>query len=322
MDSRVSVITIGAATVDVFLAGEALAAKRDVKKHKLVEEFPLGGKFELDHLYFDTGGGASNAAVTFARQGFKTAFAGRIGRDLAGGEVIRVLKREGIGTEHLAYDDELGTGYSTLLLAPSGERTVLLYRGASHNLQKRDFDIASLKADWLYITSVAGNFDLLTALIKHAAANQIKVAINPGQMEIDQPKKLKTLLGSVSLVLANKDEYQAIYGGENYRSLLKAASAVTPLVVLTDGPRGAFASDSQTVSYVGEYHKVKVLDRTGAGDAFCSGFVATIARGGTLAEALTFGSANATSVVQQIGAKAGILTTKHVRSTKVKTTTL
>jgi ribokinase len=70
------------------------------------------------------------------------------------------------------------------------------------------------------------------------------------------------------------------------------------------------------------YQKVKVADRTGAGDAFGSGFVAAIAKGQSIGEALTLGSANATSVVQKIGAKAGILKTDRFRRMKVQETEL
>ncbi len=322
MDQRPSVIAIGTASVDVFLAGKALAAKRDVRAHDFVEQFPLGTKIDLDHLYFDTGGGASNAAVTFARQGLRSVFAGKVGRDLAGAEVVRVLKRESVDLTHLAYDNNNPTSYSTILLAPNGERTILNYRGASHTLEGRDLDLSILKANWFYITSLAGNLTLLRQIIEHARAQNIKVALNPGGDEIASAKELKRLLAHVDLVMANRDEFQQLFGGSNYRQLLTAATAVTPMAVLTDGPRGAFASDGQMVYYCGEYQKVKVMDRTGAGDAFNSGFVTVLVRGGQIPAALTLASANATAVVQKVGAKAGILASGRLRPAKVKSAKL
>jgi sugar/nucleoside kinase (ribokinase family) len=79
------------------------------------------------------------------------------------------------------------------------------------------------------------------------------------------------------------------------------------MVVVTDGPKGSYVIDSEAIYQAGMYKDVKVVDRAGAGDAFSSGFVATIAKGGSVPDAITYGSANSTSVVQQIGAKAGIL---------------
>ena len=70
------------------------------------------------------------------------------------------------------YDEKLATAYSTILLTPSGERTVLTYRGASHNMKSSDFLIRNIRSEWMYITSLAGNMDLLSRLIKHAGAKR------------------------------------------------------------------------------------------------------------------------------------------------------
>ena len=177
---NVKILTFGAATQDVFLTGKALHARRDVRTRDYVEQFPLGAKLALDNVYFDTGGGATNAAVTFARQGLEAGYIGKIGHDPAGGEVIRALRREGVATDRVVYDPRVGTSYSALLVANTGERTILNYRGASHNLAARDIAIRTLEADWFYVTSLAGNLDLLGKLLKHANNRGIRVAIDPG----------------------------------------------------------------------------------------------------------------------------------------------
>ena len=86
MKSDQTVLTFGAASQDVFVSGKALTAKRDVRSHDYIEQFPLGAKVDLEEITFDTGGGATNAAVTFARQGFDVSYVGKIGRDPAGTE--------------------------------------------------------------------------------------------------------------------------------------------------------------------------------------------------------------------------------------------
>jgi sugar/nucleoside kinase (ribokinase family) len=316
MDVRV--LTIGAADQDIFLSGKVLTAKRDVRTQSYVEQFPLGAKLELDNIQFETGGGAHNAAVTFARQGFKTGFMGKIGHDPAGAEVIRVLKKEGIAVDQVAYDTKFHTAYSTILLAPNGERTVLVYRGASHNLKASDFAIKHLQSDWFYISSLAGNLDLLGRLIRHAEANGIKVAFNPGQAEIKQGRKLRKIIPKLEVLLTNREELRQLVGGDEPTETMTQSFGLCPYVVMTDGPSGLYVSDSQRIYFAGQYQKVKVIDRTGAGDAFGSGFVSGLARGGSLEEAVTMGSANSTSVVTQIGAKAGILRTGRIKKMKLK----
>lgn len=317
-DNKIRILAIGAATQDVYLAGKILTAKRDVRTHDYVEQFPLGAKLELAEVHFDTGGGATNAAVTFARQGFKVGFIGKIGHDPAGAEIMSVLRREGVATDHVAYDTKLATGYATLLLAPNGERTILAYRGASSNLKADDFAIRNLDADWMYISSLAGNIDLLKRMLNHANNRGIQVGFNPGGAELAQLKKLKPLLPLVDVVIANHEEMADLFGGESINHILMAASRVCKFAVLTDGAQGSYATDGNRLYRAGQYQRVKVIDRTGAGDAFGSGFVTAIARGQSIEDALTLASANSTSVVQKIGAKPGILKTSQIKRMKVK----
>jgi ribokinase len=318
----VKIITFGAATQDVFLVGKVLTAKRDVRTKDYVEQFPLGSKNDIDGIVFDTGGGATNAAVTFARQGLQASYIGKIGHDPAGTEVMRVLKRENVATDKVVYDTKLSTGYSTILLAPNGERTILTYRGASHELTAKDIPIRNLEADWFYLSTLNGNFDLLEKLLKHANAHGIQVAMDPGHGELSQAKKFRALLPLISVLKANADELRLIFGGASLKETVLAANGVCPYVVGTNGAAGAYAVFRGSLYQVGQFQKVKVVDRLGAGDAFGSGFVAALAKGLAIEDALTLASANATSVVTKIGSKPGILTTHRIRRMKVKINSL
>src|SRR5688572_27529032 len=107
MAGQIKIVTVGAATFDTFLCGEELRAKRDVRSHDYVEQFPLGAKVEVDNLEFSTGGGATNAAVTFARQGFGVSVVAKIGDDVAGHEILSSLNSEGIKTDRIKVDLKL-----------------------------------------------------------------------------------------------------------------------------------------------------------------------------------------------------------------------
>ncbi len=321
-DINVKILTFGAATQDVFLVGKALHARRDVRTREYVEQFPLGAKVELDHVFFDTGGGGTNAAVTFARQGFDVGFIGKLGHDPAGAEVMRILRRESVNVDRVVYDSKQSTGYSTILLAPNGERTVLTYRGASHALIAKDIPIRTLEADWFYITSLAGNLDLLAKLLKHANNHGIQVAIDPGKAELAQAKKLQALLPLVTVLKSNAEELKSLFGGANLRDTVVRAADTCPYIVGTNGPAGSYAAAGGHLYQAGAYQKVKVVDRLGAGDAFGSGFVAGLAKGLAMEDALSLGAANATAVVAQIGAKTGILKTPRVKRMKIKVTRL
>lgn len=307
------IICIGGATQDVFLTGKSLAGRRDVRTKAMVEQFPLGDKLTVENVYYSTGGGASNAAVTFARQGLKTSLVAKIGRDVAGAEVLRVLRREAIDTSHMVTSEDKGTSYSTILVAPNGERVVLNYQGAAHDLKVKEVDWPSLKADWLYVASLHGNFDLLEKIISYAKHNDIKVAFVPSNSELINPKKIRKLLPGIHALIGNVQEMQGLFGHLEVHELMLNTIGICRYVVVTDGPNGVYVSDSDRIYKAPAYKKVKVVDRLGAGDAFGSGFIASLSQGGSVADAITLGSANATSVVQQYGAKAGILKAQKLK---------
>ena len=105
----------------------------------------------------------------------------------------------------------------------------------------------------------------------------------------------------------NKEECAQIVHGSTLEELLRHAAHYCRVVIISDGPKGVLATDSQTIVRAGMYEDVPVVDRTGAGDAFGSGFLSQWAQGKSLEESIIFASANSTSVVTKIGAKAGIL---------------
>lgn len=300
------VLAIGAAVQDVFLQGSIFSPHNTVGG--FMEQFVPGSKNDVEQVTFSTGGGASNAAVTFARHGFRSSFLGRIGRDVAGRAVMEALHRDGVATKEVSLDDKQSTGYSVLLLAPSGERTILTYRGASEIYNLRARQLAAHKADWYYISSLAGDFASLTMILRYAHRHHIKVAINPGKDELRRSKDFKALLPLITLLSVNKQEAQMLFSGDTSLQLIRQAATQVPLTIITDGPQGSVASDGQQVYHAGMYQNVPVIDRTGAGDAFSSGFTASLIDGQSMERALLFASANSTSVVEQIGAKAGILT--------------
>ncbi len=308
MAERIKIITLGAATFDTFLMGEVLAAKRDVRSHDYVEQFPLGQKLPIEQVVFSVGGNSANAAVTFARQGFATSFVGKIADDLPGNEILQTLKNENINTSQMLCDLDGMTSFSTILLAPSGERTILTYHGVSHQLTLADVNLSKLGgADWLYLSALPSDLKLLAAILKLARSTGIKVAYNPGSSELSVSSKLKSLLVDLAVLIGNKEELAKLFGAGSAADIIKTAAGACPYVILTDGPRGAWATDGALIYELGLYRQVKVIDRTGAGDAFGAGVVARLAAGAKLEAALVFGAANATSVAQVVGSQAGIL---------------
>ncbi len=308
----VKIAAFGAASQDVFISGKGIRAELDPRTNEYMEEFTedfkLGAKITVDTVTFSTGGGATNAAVTFARQGIDSCFVGKLGDDVAAHGVIGELDKENIDSSGVIYHPSLGTQYSTILLADNGERTILVYRGAANSHEAsdyQDYDFSGL--DWIYISSFGGAFDALDTVMSRAKQAGVKIMFNPGDAELSDVGKLKPLLEDVDVLSVNKEEMKKIVEGEAIEELVRHGIHYCPTVIVSDGPNGVIASDGKTIVRAGMYEDVPVLDRTGAGDAFGSGFLSQWAAGKSLKEAIVFASANSTSVVAKVGAKEGIL---------------
>ena len=304
--TKKKIVAIGKASQDVFLTS---SKEFQPYKHKgvLYEQLPLGKKIHVDDMYASSGGNATNAAATFARQGLKSAYVWTLGVDLASQAVLQALDEEGIDTSGVTQNDQYRTSYSTILLAPTGERTVLNYAGTSVKKERFPFDGIDMDtSDWLYISSV-NNMAIIDKIVTRAAKSGVKVMMNPSGLELAEPEKLKAILEDVEVISINKEEAQELVAGETLEELVRHLTHYCPVVIVSDGPNGVVATDSKTIVRAGMYEDVKVVDRLGAGDAFSSGFLSQWALGKSLKESIIFASANSTSVVTKIGAKTGIL---------------
>ncbi|MDN5274629.1 MAG: putative Ribokinase [Candidatus Saccharibacteria bacterium] len=301
------IVSIGAAVQDVFLSHSDEFKPVVENPEESFMKLEMGAKADVNNINFTTGGGATNAAVTFARQGLRSEFMGTVGHDPAGLAVLNELDQEGVDTSMISYSDKYNTGYSVLLLAPSGERTILTYRGASTHYDAKNFDLKDSDADWIYVSSMAGSMEAIDKIFTQAKKLGIKIMFNPGKGELKQTAKLKSLLEDVEVLSVNREEMQTIVEGNDMEEIVRHAHHYVPVVIVSDGPDGVLASDGKTIVRAGMYEDVKVIDRTGAGDAFGSGFLSQWAAGKSLKESIIFASANSTSVVAKIGAKTGIL---------------
>ena len=310
LDNQVSFLAIGSTTQDVYLSNVDGIVPVCRNPEDCFYDIKLGQKIYVNSVDYEVGGGASNAAVTFARGGQPVTFMGKIGMDMSAQAALRCYADEGVDYSALTISEEYNTDYSTILLAPNGERTIFTYRGCGMFFSPDDFDFNKLnrKIDWIYLTSMVNHFEIYDKITDFAVQNHCKIAFNPGAIELDHPDKLKQVLRNVQILSVNKEEAQRIVPGDTLEELLKNLREYCPVVIITDGANGSIATDRHQTLRAGLYKDTtESVDRTGAGDAFCSGFTLRYALGDSLREAIHFAAANASSVVQHVGAKPGIL---------------
>ncbi len=329
------IIAIGSITRDAFFDAPALPLEKFPHTPSgRALRLPLGDKLEIRRTYFTIGGNAANAAVTFARQGLKTACVGRVGGDENAAAVLRRLKQEKVMTTLVSVDRNLPTAFSVLLLK-NGERTILNAHGASNHFGTEDIQWAALKAKWWYLSLSGKSEKAFQSFLHQAVQDGIAVAFNPSGYHLTHGRQeILHSLKKISFLVLNEEE-AALLTGISFRRerevFQKLDDLTSPgILAVTNGKQGVTVSDGRYIYRAGVFPERKLVDRTGAGDAFGSGFIASLIRSGiTLAniqhatsaqigEAIRVASANATSVVEHLGATEGTLTVQEVNAPRFR----
>lgn len=299
------VISFGSAIVDIFLQSDSFKLFSSDQEKKLVFE-NYGEKIEINKRTICSGGGGTNTAVSFARQGLDAALVARFGNDAFGQIIVDELNKEGLNTSLLVQKSEQ-TDNSIILIGPDGGRTILVCRGQTR-LEKQNINWDQLRAKWFYISSLEGNLDLAEELINFALENEIRVSWNPGSKELKSKTKVKKLAEKVEVFNLNRQEMQSLVGQNlddtSFWQLVRNLGV--PLTIVTDGRRGAYLLHDQGLHFL-PTPKTDPVDETGAGDAFGSGFIAGLIKGRDEKSAFGLAMKNGSSVVQHIGAKEGLL---------------
>jgi len=284
---------------------------------------PFGEKFNAEKAYFTLGGNAANASVTFARQGLLTSLYTKIGSDAAGNEVLKILRREKINTRLVGRSADLPTSYSVLLLK-GGERSIITYHGAIDEFNLKDVNPKALRSKWWYVSLPGDSYKSLSGILSYARKNKIKVALNPSFHHLvgDGRKQLLKHLKDIKFLVVNEGEAAKLTGipFKKEKEVFEKLDELVPgIVAVTSGRKGVTVSDGNYIYKAGIFKNEKVADRTGAGDSFGSGFVAGLIRKRekfkkgfpkpeNVEYAIRLASANATSVVEQIGGTEGVIT--------------
>ncbi len=320
------VFVIGGATLDMIVQYEDMETlihqrKGFTQSYLLLEE---GKKIEVVDQAAATGGGATNAAVSFKRQGYDVSLFCKLGKDAAAAVVEKELAGYGLDLSLLCYDEQMGTAFSFVVPSLKGDRTVFAYRGANANLLTEDLPFAKIAgSNFLYITSLSkASAQHLPSLVKEAYNHKVKVAVNPGVSQLKRGSSfLKDSLSYIDTLILNEEEAKIFMialleeeaGGSfaqgyfNLREFFKKVLSLgVNVVVVTNGSQGVYVA-TKDQHYFHKAPKVNVVNTLGAGDAFGSGFVGSWYQAGDLAFAIRAGVVNSASVIAYPDAKTGLL---------------
>ncbi|MFZ5954739.1 MAG: carbohydrate kinase family protein [Candidatus Dependentiae bacterium] len=333
------VLTFGGAMYDIFIEYEQT---QSIQLHLASGSssflvLPEGKKIELNKLSYHIGGGAANSAVSFARQGHYASCLVKVGNDQAGQFLKNNLANNKVNTQFIITSSQSETGTSFIIPCSSGDRTILIYRGANRIIQANEISLELLNdIDQIYITSLAGqSAEHVPYFLQEAKKKKIKTAINPGTTQLTTA--LSTLVNSLSfldILILNAHEAQLLLQSLTKQSekkikfpklLYEQAPCFTlkefisrikdfgiTTLVVTNGAEGVYVAHDQTLFFHPSL-KITPVSTVGAGDAFGSTFVGSLLHDHSIENAIRRGLCNSAAVLSHVGATTGLLTSEKLQ---------
>jgi len=308
------VICIGDAKIDVFLD---LSDKNGGGKCRLDENtnelcFKHGEKIPVDRTYFSVGGNAANVAIGLSRLGLKSTIAAEIGDDEFSLKIINTFAKEHIDRGFIKQDQNRESSLS-VAITYKNDRTLF----SEHIDRPHNFYYENAKTKWIYLTSLGNDWETpYQKAIDYTLENQAQLAFNPGTLQLrEKSQVIENALQVASILFVNKEEakqliygYSNEYGSDDMQQILSNVKSLGPkTVVITDGEDGSFVLDHDNNYFQQDHAPSSILELTGAGDSFSTGFLAARIYELGLQEAMLWGNLNAASVIEKVGAEEGLL---------------
>lgn len=276
---------------------------------------------EVEEIRITSGGDANNNAVDLARLGHAVTYLGRVGCDSLGDFVVAAAQREGVNMEHAVRSSTAAQAKSLILVSSSGDRTFLQVPGTSAEFCLEDCDLSLL--DTADILQVGGAFHL-PRFDGEGCASLLKAARERGvitSMDVtsDRSGRWKGILDPCYPWLdyfLPSIEQAAMIAGTEYPPAAADFFLERGVknVAIKLGGRGSYFKNRRTAFYAGTYGGLQVVETTGAGDAFCAGFLTGAGEGLPPEDCVTLGTACSAFVIQAVGATAGMRDLETVRS--------
>ena len=305
-------ITIGDTVIDTYLPID----DAQILEEKGVKYLGLkwGFKIPVADGISVVAGNAANNAIGASRLKLKTAIYTNVGNkdDEQNDDRIKAkLKKEGVDIRYIAETDDLPSNHN-IVLTYKGERTILVHH------QPFKFELPDLeKSKWVYLTSMAPNYietPLINQLINYLERNNVRLAYQPGTFQVKLTAKPQhRILSLTDFFILNVEEAIHFLGYESKKKPVPIKDLLTGIadlgpkkVVITDGGKGSFGFDGQKYFELDTF-PAKLVEMTGAGDAYATGTITALIHNLPLEEAMRWGAANSASVVEQMGSTPGLL---------------
>ena len=309
------ILGIGNAIVDVFVrVNDDFLLKNNLTKGsmKLIEknEFEsLKSAIKIEKI--EAGGSVANTMAGIAYLKGEASFIGKINSDEFGKIYKESLEKIKVNFPYSEKSEDLSTGASIIFITPDSERTMCTYLGISSQLSKEDIKEDYIKGhEIIFLEGYLWDKGISEEMFKHvinlAKKNNIRIAMSLSDIFcVKRHRKdfFNLLLNDINILIGNENEINELMQKKNLLDCINELKKINKLIIITRSANGSIALLNNEITNCDSSKVEKVLDLTGAGDLFASGFLKEYLDQSNIKKCLQSGSELAAKVIQKIGAR-------------------
>lgn len=309
------ILGIGNAIVDIFVKVD----DNFLKKNNLIKgSMKLIEKDEFQHLKnsikiekIEAGGSVANTMAGISYLKGDSSFIGKINADEFGKIYRQSLEKIKVNFLYSEKNENLETGASIIFITPDFERTMCTYLGISSKLSKEDINENYIKDyEVIFLEGYLWDKGVSEEMFKHvislAKKNSVKVAMSLSDIFcVNRHREdfLQLLINDLSILIGNENEINALIQKKNLLESISELKKINKLIIITRSNNGSLAIFNDEITNCESIKVQRVIDLTGAGDLFASGFFKEYLNKSDIKKCLQTGSTLASKIIQKIGAR-------------------
>ena len=254
-----------------------------------------------------SGGSVANSIVGLSQQGNEVSFIGKISDDNLGEKYEIGLKKENVRYIYSKKKEGFPTGTCLILITPDSERTMCTFLGIAGKINENDISIDAIKnSEMIFLEGYLWDEGDPKKAFDKAINNANKVAMSLSDkfcVDRHKPHFLNLVKNKLDITFANEEEIMSLINTSNFDEVVQFAKEVNKLIVITRGKKGAISIKGNDITEVGVKKNLNIIDLTGAGDLFASGYLHGYLNNFSQKDCLEKGTEMSSKIIQQIGAR-------------------
>ena len=306
------ILGIGNAIIDVICkVNDDFISKNNLTKGtmKLIfdeNEFKkLSSSLEIEKTI--SGGSVANSIVGLAQQKNEVGFIGKVSDDNFGKKYEDGLIKESVNYYYKKKKEPLPTGTCLILITPDSERTMCTFLGTAGKINENDININAIKqSEMIFLEGYLWDEGEPKKAFEKAINGAQKIAMTLSDkfcVDRHKPHFLDLVKNKLNIIFANEEEIISLINANNFKEVISFAKEIKKTLVITRGEKGAVSVNGDNVTEVDEKKNLRILDLTGAGDLFASGYLHGYINNFSEEDCLKKGTEMSSKVIQQIGAR-------------------